>query len=247
MSGHSKWASIKHKKGAADQRRGQIFSRLVKEISVAAKHGGGSVDANPRLRLALQRAKEANMPQDNIERAMKRGTGELPGVTYEELTYEGYGPGGIAILVECLTDNKKRTASDVRTVFDKRHGSMGGAGSVAWQFHKKGYILVSKSAADEDRVMSVALDAGAQDLQIEGDSYEITTESHDMEKVKKALEAVGIPMVSAEITLIPTSTVRVKGQQARDVLALVEALEDLEDVQNVYTNFDIPDEELQVS
>jgi YebC/PmpR family DNA-binding regulatory protein len=245
MSGHSKWASIKHKKGAADAKRGKIFSKLAKEIVVAAKQGGGNTDTNARLRLVVQKARENNMPSDNVERAIKKGTGELPGVSYEEITYEGYAPGGVAVLVEALSDNRNRTTAEIRSVFDKKGGSLAGQGAVAWQFHKKGYIVVARSKAGEDALMTLALDAGAQDLATSEDSYEITTDPKDFEAVRKAVEAARIPVESAEITMVPQSTVKIAGDNARAVLALVEALEDLEDVQNVYANFDIPDTELK--
>jgi YebC/PmpR family DNA-binding regulatory protein len=246
MSGHSKWATIKHKKGALDAKRGALFTKLIKEITVAAKNGGGSVDTNPRLRTAIAKAKEANMPADNIDRAVKKGTGELPGVVYEEITYEGYGPGGVAVLIEALTDNKNRTTAEIRNVLEKKGGNMSGAGSVAWQFQKKGLIVVKKETVDEDKLMTIALDAGASDFSSEKDSYEITTEPHDFEKVKKAVVDAGIATESAEVTRVASATVKVsEAGAAKNVLGLVEALEDHEDVQNVYANFDIPDELLK--
>ncbi len=245
MSGHSKWATIKHKKGALDAKRGALFTKVIKEITVAARNGGGNPDANPRLRTALMKAKEANMPSDNIERAIKKGTGELPGVIYEEVIYEGYGPAGVAILIEALTDNKNRTTAEVRSILEKKGGNMSGAGSVAWQFAKKGFIVVKKEAADEEKLMSIALDAGASDFSADKDSYEITTEPQDFEKVKKALGDAKILQETAEITMIPSATVKLTGNDAKSVLGLVEALEDNEDVQHVYANFDIPDEVLQ--
>ena len=246
MSGHSKWATIKHKKGALDAKRGALFTKVIKEITAAACNGGGNPEANPRLRTALVKAKEANMPADNIDRAIKKGTGELPGVSYEESTYEGYGPGGVAILIEVLTDNKNRTTSEIRTVLDKRGGNMSGAGSVAWQFHKKGLIVVKKEAVDEDKLMSIALDAGASDFNVSGEVYEITTEPQDFEKVKKAVADAGLKTESAAVTRIPQSTVKVTGlNEAKAVMGLMEALEEHDDVQNVYANFDIPDDILQ--
>ena len=246
MSGHSKWATIKHKKGALDAKRGAIFTKIIKELTVAAKNGGGNPDSNPRLRAVLQKAKEANMPADNIDRAIKKGTGELPGVSYEETTYEGYAPGGVAILIEVLTDNKNRTTAEIRNILEKKGGSMSGAGSVSWQFHKKGFIVVKKEAVDEDKLMSIALDAGASDFNVSGDVYEITTEPHDFENVKKAVTDAGIKTESAEVTRIPSATVKVAGaHEARSVMGLVEALEEHDDVQNVYANFDIPNEILQ--
>ena len=242
MSGHSKWASIKHKKAATDSKRGKIFTKLIKEITVAARSGGREPEKNPRLRTAIDRAKQANMPTDNIERAIKKGTGELEGVTYEEFTIEGYGPGGVAIMVEVMTDNKNRTTADIRTIFSKKNGNVAGAGSVSWIFEKKGYIEVDKKAASEDTVMSIALDAGAQDMQTEEDLYVITTDPKDFEAVKKVLSDSKIEPKTAEVTMIPKSTVELTGGDAKQIIALVEALEDSDDVQNVYANFDVPDE-----
>ena len=246
MSGHSKWATIKHKKGALDAKRGAVFTKLIKELTVAAKNGGGNPDANPRLRTVLAKAKEANMPADNIDRAIKKGTGELPGVVYEEIQYEGYGPAGVAILIEILTDNKNRAAAEIRNILEKKGGNMSGAGSVSWQFHKKGLIVVKQSAADEEKLMSIALDAGASDFVLSGDVYEITTEPQDFEAVKKAVTDAKVAFESAEVTRIPSATVKVAGvSEARQVMNLVDALEEHEDVQNVYANFDISDEILQ--
>lgn len=245
MSGHSKWASIKHKKGAADAKRGKIFTKLIREITVAARAAGGNPDANPRLRLAIQRAKAANMPQGNIERGIKKGTGELEGVSYEEVTYEGYGPGGIAIMVEVLTDNKNRATSDIRNIFSKKGGNMAGHGSVAWMFEKKGYIVINKDAVEEDKLMSVALDAGAEDMKAEDTTYAVTTATSDFDKVKKAIEDDKIKIESADITNVPKTTIKVTGEDAKRVLSLVSELEDQDDVQNVYANFDIPDEILK--
>ena len=245
MSGHSKWAGIKHKKALVDAKRGKLFSRLTREIIVSAKTGGGSLDTNPRLRLAVARAKEANMPNDNIERAIKKGTGELPGVTYEQVNYEGYGPGGVAIVVDVLTDNKNRTTAEVRNIFSNKGGNLAGSGSVNWLFRRKGFIVVNKSKAEEDKLMSIAIESGAEDLKAEEDSYEIVTDIKDYEKVRAALTEKGIEWEAAEITQIPSSYVKLQGKQAQQVLALVESLEDHDDVQNVYANFDIPDEILQ--
>ncbi len=242
MSGHSKWASIKHKKAATDAKRGKIFTKLIKEITIAARHGGGETEKNPRLRTAIDRAKQANMPADNIDRAVKKGTGELEGVTYEEFTMEGYGPGGVAIMVEVVTDNKNRTAADIRSIFSKKNGNIAGAGSVSWMFEKKGYIEVDKAGVTEDKVMSIALDAGAQDMETEEAVYAITTEPKDFETVKKALVDNNIKPKSAEITMMPKSTVKLTGEDAKQILALVETLEDSDDVQNVYANLDVPDE-----
>ncbi|MBI2094637.1 MAG: YebC/PmpR family DNA-binding transcriptional regulator [Candidatus Omnitrophica bacterium] len=245
MSGHSKWATIKHKKGALDAKRGALFTKIIRELTVAAKNGGGNPEANPRLRTVLQKAKEANMPSDNIDRAIKKGTGELPGVIYEEVTYEGYGPGGIAILIEALTDNKNRTTAEIRSALEKRGGNMSGAGSVAWQFSKKGLLLVKKGAVGEDKIMTVALDAGASDFSSEKNHYEIVTEPHDFEQVKKAVTDAGIPLESAEVTKIPSATVTLNAADAKAALALLESLEEHEDVQNVYSNADISDQALQ--
>lgn len=242
MSGHSKWASIKHKKAATDSKRGKVFTKLIKEITVAARNGGREPEKNPRLRTAIDRAKQANMPTDNIERAIKKGTGELEGVTYEEFTIEGYGPGGVAIMVEVMTDNKNRTTADIRTIFSKKNGNVAGAGSVSWIFEKKGYIEVDKKVASEDTVMSIVLDAGAQDMQTEEDLYVITADPKDFEAVKKVLSDSKIEPMTAEVTMIPKSTVKLTGGDAKQIIALVEALEDSDDVQNVYANFDVPDE-----
>lgn len=243
MSGHSKWASIKHKKAATDAKRGKLFTKIIKELTVAARHGGGNQDANPRLRVAIQHAKDANMPQDNIERAIKKGTGELPGVTYEEVAYEGYGPKGIAIMIEALTDNKNRTTSEVRNLFAKKGGNMAGSGSVSWIFEKKGYFLVKKGEVNEDKLMSIALEAGAEDFTDEGDSFAIKTQPQDFEKVRQALKEKGVNTDAAELTMIPKSTIKISEKPtAEQVLALIESLEDHDDVQHVYANFDIPDE-----
>lgn len=245
MSGHSKWASIKHKKAATDSKRGKLFTKVIKEITVAARNGGGNTDTNPQLRLAIQKAKQANMPANNIERAVKKGTGELEGVTYEAITYEGYGPAGVAIYVEALTDNKNRTTSEVRNIFSKYGGNMAGSGSVAWMFEKKGYIAISKETADEDTLMSIALENGAEDLSGEGDTFEIKTLPQDFEKVKKALEDQSIKIESAEVTMIPKSSIKILDDKAKQLLTLVDSLEDNDDVQNVYANFDIPEDILK--
>ena len=244
MSGHSKWATIKHKKAATDAKRGSLFTKLIKEVTVAAR-GGGNPDTNPRLRVAIERAKESSMPADNIERAIKKGTGQLEGISYEDIALEGYGPGGVAIYVEGVSDNKNRTTSEVRTIFTKRGGNMAGAGSVAWMFEKKGYIVVSKSSMDEDKLMGLALDAGAEDMVVEDENYAVKTTPQDFFKVKKALEDGGVKAETAEITFLPKSTVKVVGNDAKKILDLVSALEDHEDVQNVYANFDIPDDMLK--
>ncbi len=245
MSGHSKWSTIKRKKGAADAKRGKLFSKIIKEIMVAARMGGGDPNANPRLRSAISAAKTENMPKDNIERAIKKGTGELEGIHYEDLIYEGYGPGGVAMMLEVLTDNKNRTVADVRHVFSKYNGSLGEAGCVSWMFDKKGLILVDKGGVDEDRLIEVALDAGAVDVKDTGKDFEVTTGPSDFEAVKKAVEETGFKSTYAEVTMIPQSTVRLSGKEAEQMLRLMEGLEDSDDVQKVYANFDIADEEME--
>lgn len=247
MSGHSKWATIKHKKAATDSKRGKLFTKLIKMLTVAAKNGGGNPDTNPSLRLAIDKAKEANMPQDNIDRAVKKGTGELPGVSYESISYEGYGPGGVAFYVDVLTDNKNRVTSEVRNTFAKCGGNLAGAGAVSWLFEKKGLFIVNKKDASEDQLMPIVLDAGAEDMSDEGESFEIKCQPADYEKVKKALESGKIKIESSEVTFLPKNTVKVAGDHAKQVLNLVEQLEDNDDVQNVYANFDIPDDILNKS
>ena len=239
MSGHSKWATIKHKKGALDAKRGKIFTRLIKEITIAAKNGGGDPDANPRLRGAVAAAKAENMPADNIKRAIQRGTGELPGVTYEEFTLEGYGPGGVAILAEISTDNRNRTVSEMRHVFSKNGGNMAEAGAVAWMFHKKGDILIPKSAAKEEDLMNIVLESGAEDLRDDGDNWEILTEPSAFEAVHEAVKKAGITPESASVAMIPQNYIKLEGSQANTMIRLMEALEDQDDVQNVHSNFDI--------
>ncbi|RZB37919.1 MAG: hypothetical protein SRB2_00626 [Desulfobacteraceae bacterium Eth-SRB2] len=242
MSGHSKWSSIKHKKGATDAKRGKVFTKLIKEITVAARFGGGDPAANPRLRTAIQAAKSENMPKDNIERAIKKGTGELEGVNYEESIYEGYGPGGAAIFIESLTDNKNRAVADIRHILTKAGGNLGSNGCVAWIFEKKGYIVVENHAVDEDTLMEVAIDAGAEDVIEDDSNYEIITEPKDFEAVKAAIEEQSLPYIAAEITMLPQSTVNLQGKDAEQMVNLMETLEDCDDVQKVYTNADIPEE-----
>ncbi|KAA0252547.1 YebC/PmpR family DNA-binding transcriptional regulator [Acidobacteria bacterium ACD] len=245
MSGHNKWSTIKHKKGAADAKRGRLFTRLIKEITMAAKLGGGAVDSNPRLRSAVQAAKKASMPADNIDKAIKRGTGELEGVSYEEVTYEGYGPGGAGILIETMTDNRNRTTAEIRHVLSKYGGNMASAGSVAFQFSKKGYVAVEKSAASEDAVMEIALEAGAEDFRAEdSDLFEIYTDTGSLEGVKEALESRKVPVQTAEVQQVPQSTIAV-GDKAPALLKLLEMLEDNDDVQKVWSNGDIDDSYLQ--
>ncbi|HYA88268.1 MAG TPA: YebC/PmpR family DNA-binding transcriptional regulator [Nitrospirota bacterium] len=242
MSGHSKWATTKHKKAATDAKRGKIFTKLAKEITVAAKLGGGDPNGNPRLRTAIAKAKGVSLPAENIKRAIQKGTGELPGVSYEEVMYEGYGPGGVAVIVDVMTDNRNRTVSEIRNIFSKAGGNMGEAGCVAWMFHKKGYLVVNRSKVGEDKLMSLALEAGAEDMQTEDENYVVTTPPNDFEKVKKALEDGGVVPDVAEITMIPQTYVELTGKEAHQMLRLVETLEDNDDVQNVYANFDIPEE-----
>ncbi len=242
MSGHSKWSTIKHKKGAADKKRGKIFTKLIKEITVAARMGGGDPDANPRLRHALSSANSQNLPKDTAQRAIKKGTGDLEGVEYEEILYEGYGPGGVAILVECLTDNRNRTIADVRHIFGKAGGNVGTDGCVAWMFDKKGLISVAKENSDEDTIMELALDAGAEDIIEETDSFDIITSPEDYDAVKDAIDAAQIKYELAEITMIPQNMTKVDGKEAEQMIKFMEALDDSDDVQKFYSNADIPDE-----
>lgn len=246
MSGHSKWASIKHKKGALDAKRGKIFTKIIREITVAAREGGGNPDANPRLRLAIQKAKDANMPADNIDRGIKKGTGELEGVSFKNISFEGYAPGGVAVIADVLTDNSNRTTSEVRSIFTKRGGNMAGSGSVAFQFEKKGVFMVKKADMKEDDLMNAALEVGAEDMTSDEDFFEITCAPHDFDKVRSGLEAAKVKLESSELSMVPKNTVKVEdADTAKKILALVEDLEDNDDVQNVYTNFDIPDEILK--
>ena len=239
MSGHSKWATIKHKKGALDAKRGKIFTRLIKEIGIAAKNGGGDPDSNPRLRTAILAAKAENMPADNIKRAIQRGTGELPGATYEEYMLEGYGPGGVAILAEINTDNRNRTVSEIRHVFGKNNGNMAEAGAVSWMFHKKGDIVIPKAAAKEDDLMAIVLEAGGEDLRDDGDNWEILTEPSAYEAVLEAVKKAGITPSSSSVSMIPQNYIKLEGQAASQMIRLLEALEEQDDVQNVHANFDI--------
>ena len=245
MSGHSKWSSIKHKKAAKDAKRGKLFTKLIKEITVAARMGGGDINANPRLRTAVLTARAASMPGDNIERAVKKGTGEIEGVTYEEIHYEGYGPGGAAIMVQVLTDNKNRTVQEIRRLFAKHGGNLGENGCVAWMFDKKGLITVDKVKIEEDRLISLALDAGAEDVREEGGLFEIVTRPEDFEKVREHLQRQGVPGLEGQVTMIPKNTVALAGASAEQILKLTEELEDHDDVQSVAANFDIPDELLE--
>ena len=242
MSGHSKWATIKHKKGALDAKRGKIFTRLIKEITVAAKGGGGDPDGNPRLRTAIAAAKAENMPADNIKRAVQKGTGEIEGAAYEEMTYEGFGPGGVAILVDVLTDNKNRAASEIRHAFSKQGGNLGSPGSVAHMFTKKGVIIVGKDASTEEKLTEIVLDAGAEDLKDEGEYWEIVTDPKDYEGVLNAVKGAKIETASAEVTMVPSTYQKLEGTQAAAMQRLLDAIEDLDDTQNVYSNFDMDEE-----
>lgn len=245
MSGHSKWSTIKRKKEKIDSARGRVFTKLIKEITVAARQGGGDIEANSRLRSAVLTARAENMPQANIERALARGTGELEGVTYEEITYEGYGPGGVAVLIEAVTDNRNRTTPEIRHAFSKHGGNVGDTGCVAWMFDQKGVIAVSKDKVNEDELMMIALEAGAEDVRDEGDSFDVLTAQQDFETIRTALVNRGIEPVRAMVSRIPQSTVSVEGKDAEQVLRLLEVLEDHDDVQNVYANFDIDDSVLE--
>jgi YebC/PmpR family DNA-binding regulatory protein len=245
MSGHSKWKTNKGKKMAADAKKGAAYTKIIKEITRLARTGGGNPDTNPSLRTAIAKAREVNMPSDNVKMAIKRGTGELPGQVYETVMYEAYGPGGVAIMIEALTDNKNRTTAELRNIMSKKNGNMAGAGSVAWMFTKKGYFLIDKSQAKEEELMSIALDSGAEDFKSDDKNYEITTSVQDFEKVKQTIQEKGIKWQDAELTMVPSSTVKVSGNDARNLLAMIEALEDHDDVQQVYANFDIPDEILE--
>jgi len=245
MSGHSKWHSIKHKKAAADSKRGKIFTKLIKEMSVAARIGGGDADSNPRLRTAVAAAKAVNMPLDNIKRAIMKGTGELPGQSYEAVTYEGYGPGGAAVMVETLTDNKNRTVAEIRHLFSKHGGNLAETGAVGWMFARKGYIVISKEKADEDKLMEIVLEAGAEDLRTEESAYAVYTGFESFESVKGALHGAGVEPDSAELTMVPQNGVHLEGKKAEQMLKLMETLEDHDDVQNVYANFDIDEAEME--
>ena len=245
MSGHSKWSTIKRKKGAADAKRGKIFTKLIKEITVAARMGGGDINANPRLRSAVLAAKAENMPKDNMERAIKKGTGELEGVNYEELSYEGYGPGGAAVLLESLTDNKNRAVAEIRHIFNKYGGNLGENGCVGWMFEKKGYLVVEQSTIDEEALMETALEAGAEDVREDGDNFEVITAPEDYEAVKEAIDEAEIATLSAEVTMLPQNMSELTGKDAEKMIKLMDALDDCDDVQKVYTNADIPDDVME--
>lgn len=245
MSGHSKWHSIKHKKAATDSKRGRIFTRLIKEMTAAARMGGGDPDANPRLRLAVATAKASNMPAENIKRAIMRGTGELPGVSYEDVNYEGYGPGGVAIFMHVLTDNRNRTVAELRHILSKNGGNLGETGCVGWMFERKGYFVVEKSAADEEKLLDLALGAGADDMREDGSNFEILTAPESFDSVRAALEKAAVRTAAAEISMMPQNYVKLEGKNAQTMLKLMEALEDHEDIQNVWANFDIDESELK--
>ena len=247
MSGHSKWHSIKHKKGALDAKRGKIFTRIIKELTVAARSGGGDPDANPRLRTVVAEAKSVNMPADNIKRAIQRGTGELPGVSYDEITYEAYGPGGAAVIVETLTDNKNRTVGELRHVLAKHGGNLAAENSVAWMFDKKGYIVVEKTKANEDTLMAAAIDAGADDLRDDGEAWEVVSAPEVFQKVLEAVKALGIEPAAAEVAFLPQNYVKLEGKAAHQMLKLMEALEDHEDSNKVWSNADIEEKEIEAS
>ncbi len=242
MSGHSKWKTNKGKKNLADAKKGATYTKLIKEIVVIARAGGGNPDSNSKLRAIISKAREANMPSDNIKTAIKRGTGEIPGIVYETMTYEAYAPGGVALMVEVLTDNKNRTSAELRNIMSKKGGNFAGTGAVSWMFTMKGYFLIEKTQAHEDELMSLVLEAGAEDMKSDDKNYEVFTAPQNFEKVKQAIDAKGIKCQDAEVTMIPSSTVKVEGNEAKQVLSLVEALEDHDDVQQVYANFDISDE-----
>ena len=247
MSGHSKWHTIKHKKGAADARRGKVFTRIIKELTVAARSGGGDPDSNPRLRTVVAEAKAVNMPAENIKRAIRRGTGEEPGVSYEEATYEGYGPGGAALIIEVLTDNRNRTVGEIRHLLSKHGGNLGEANSVAWMFDKKGYIVVSKSKVDEDRLMGAALDAGADDMRDDGDSWEILTPPESYPKVLEAVKSLAVEPDASEVTMLPQNYIKLEGRTASQMVKLMGVLDEHDDVKQVYSNFDIEEKEIEAS
>ena len=247
MSGHSKWHTIKHKKGALDAKRGKVFTRIIKELTVAARAGGGDVDANPRLRTIVAEAKSVNMPAENIKRAIQRGTGELPGVTYDEVTYEGYGPGGAAVIIEVLTDNRNRTVGELRHMLTKHNGNLGESNSVAWMFSKKGYVVVDKSVADEEKLLNAVLDAGVDDLRDDGDTWEIISEPAAFEAVRDAVKALGIEPASAQIAMLPQNYVKLEGKDANQMVKLMDALDDHDDVRQVWSNFDIEEKEIEAS
>lgn len=245
MSGHSKWSNIKHRKGKEDARRGKVFSKIVKEITVAARLGGGDPEANPRLRLAVDKARAANMPKENVDRAIKKGTGEGGGVAYEEVTYEGYGPGGVAVLVNVLTDNRNRTVAEIRHAFGKNQGNLGENGCVGWMFDSKGYMAVDAELVDEERILELALEAGAEDVRLAGDVWEVLTTPEEFEAVRDALQSGGLELQEPDVTMLPQTSVKIEGKVVDQMLRLMEMLEDNDDVQNVYANFDIDDADME--
>jgi YebC/PmpR family DNA-binding regulatory protein len=247
MSGHSKWASIKHKKGAADAKRGRIFTRIIKEMTVAARFGGGDPDSNPRLRTVIADAKAVNMPAENIKRAIRRGTGEEPGTSYDEVVYEGYGPGGAALMIDCLTDNKNRTVGELRHLLTKHNGNLGETHSVAWMFAKKGYIVVEKTKADEEALLAAALDAGADDMRDDGDNWEVLSSPDTYPAVLEAVKKLGIEPAAAEVAMLPQNYVKLEGKSAQQMIRLMEAIEDHDDVRHVWSNFDIEEKEIEAS
>ncbi len=245
MSGHSKWSTIKHKKGAADAKRGKIFTKLIKEITVAARMGGGDPEGNPRLRTAIAAARAENMPKENIERGIKKGSGELEGVSYEEASYDGYGPGGAAVLVDCLTDNKNRSVADIKHIFERHGGNLGEPGCVTWIFEQRGLIVFEKDKVDEEQLIDLALEAGAEDVKEEETEFEVVTAPSDFETVKKAIDDAGFPYTLAEVTKIPKNTVKIEGKKAQQMINLMQAIEDHDDVSHVYSNFDIADDVME--
>ena len=247
MSGHSKWHTIKHKKGAADAKRGKIFTRLIKELSVAARHGGGDPGMNPRLRTIIADAKVANMPRENIERVIRRGTGEEPGVSYEEITYEGYGPGGVALMIESVTDNKNRTVGEIRHLLGKYNGNLAAENSVAWMFTRKGQVFVEKDKADEEKLLNAVLEAGGDDMNDDGDTWEIMCAPETFEVVRDAVKALGVEPASAQVAMVPQNYIKLEGSDARTMLKLMEMLDDHDDVQRVWANFDIEEKEIEAS
>ena len=247
MSGHSKWSTIKHKKGAADAKRGKVFTRIIKELTVAARNGGGDPGTNPRLRTIIADAKSVNMPADNIKKAIQRGTGELPGVTYEEITYEGYGPGGAALIIETMTDNKNRTVGELRHLLEKYNGNLGASNSVAWMFSKKGYIVIDKAAASEETLLNAVLEAGAEDMRDDGDTWEIMSEPSSFEAVKEAVKGLNLEPATAQVAMLPQNYVKLTGTPANQMIKLMDVLDDHEDVKQVWSNFDIEEKEIEAS
>ena len=247
MSGHSKWHTIKHKKGALDAKRGKMFTRIIKELTVAARNGGGDPDSNPRLRTVIADAKAVNMPADNIKKAIQRGTGELPGISYEEVTYEGYGPGGAAVIIEVLTDNKNRTVGELRHMLTKHNGNLGESNSVAWMFSKKGYIVVDKAGADEEKLLNAVLEAGGDDLRDDGDTWEVLSEPSAFEAVRDAVKALGVEPATAQVAMLPQNYIKLEGKDASNMVKLMDALDDHDDVKQVWSNFDIEEREIEAS